>query len=198
MKSARGKIRELTRRSEQRTPLTEVVSDLNEQQRRMSMRRALLFVTLVSSIVLSAPATASERSKTEPCADIPLERLLQQAAPKSTQGHTWRVPTISQHAEIADKATCSSITEPLATIRPDESRGLDDRFCQLLRSELARRGSAVTEGRSSAGNPGDTDTPNYTSCTLFSENSGQTFSVQAIYMLQADHSTRVMVTVSAW
>lgn len=161
------------------------------------MRKALL-VTLVSSIVLSAPAAASESAKTEPCADIPLERLLQQAAPKSAQGHTWRAPTISQHAEMADKVTCSSITEPLATIRPDESRGLDDRFCQLLRSELAGRGRAVTEGRSSAGKPGDTDPPSYTSCTLFSESAGQTVSVQAIYMPQADQSTRVMVTVSAW
>src|SRR6185436_933292 len=103
------------------------------------MRRVLPLVTLVSSIFLCVPATASGDSKKEPCADIPLESLFQQAVPKSTQGRTWRVPTVSQHAEVADKPTCSSITEPLATVRPDESSALDDRFCQLLRSELANR-----------------------------------------------------------
>jgi hypothetical protein len=108
------------------------------------------------------------------------------------------VPTVAQHAEVADKPTCNSITEPSATVRPDESRALDDRFCQLLRSELANRGGQIAEGRSSAGNPGDTDAPNYTSCTLFGENAGHVVSVQAIYMLQSDHSTRVMVTVNAW
>ena len=162
------------------------------------MRSVLPLVTLVTSIILGIPATASEDSKKEPCADIPLEGLFQQAAPKSTQDRTWKVPTVSQHAAIADKATCSSITEPLATVRPDESSALGDRFCHLLRSELARRGGDVTEGRSSVGNPGDTDPPNYTSCTLFSEKAGQIVSVQAIYMLQSDHSTRVMVIVNAW
>lgn len=162
------------------------------------MRRVLSLVTLVSSIVMSVPATASGDSKKEPCADIPLESLFQQAAPKSTQGRTWKLPTISQQAEVADKQTCSSITEPLATVRPDESSAFDDRFCQLLRSELANRGGQIAEGRSSAGNPGETDPPNYTSCTLFSEHAGHVVSVQAIYMLQSDHSTRVMVTVNAW
>ena len=162
------------------------------------MRRILPLVTLVTSIVFGIPAAASADSKGEPCAGVPLERLFQQAAPKSAQDGSWGTPTISQHAEIADKATCSSITEPLASVRPDESSALDDRLCRLLRSDLARRGGKVTEGRSAAGNPGDTDPANYTSCTLFSENAGQIVSVQAIYRLQPDHSTRVMVIVSAW
>jgi hypothetical protein len=129
---------------------------------------------------------------------MPLAGLLQQAAPKSTGDLDWRAPIVSQHAEIAGKATCSSLTEPQTTVRPDESKALDDRLCRLLRSELATRGGLVTEGRSSVGNPGDTDPASYTSCTLFSENEGQVVSVQAIYMLQSDHSTRVMVSVSAW
>jgi hypothetical protein len=163
----------------------------------MRHRRWTLAVVVVSAVISGIPAAASEDAK-EPCADIPLESLLRQAAPKSTRDGTWRVPTISQHAEIANKATCSSITEPLATVRPDESGALQNRFCKLLRSELARRGGEVTEGRSAVGDPGNTDPPNYTSCTLFSENVGQIVSVQAIYMLQSDRSTRVMVTVNAW
>jgi hypothetical protein len=161
------------------------------------MRSVLALVTLISSLILGVPASASEDAK-EQCAAIPLESLLRRVAPKSTGDRTWKVPSISQHSEIADKATCSSIAEPLATVRPDESRGLEDRFCQVLRSELASRGGKVTEGRSGGGNPGDTDRPSYRSCTLFSENAGQIVSVQAIYMLQPDRSTRVMVTVSAW
>ena len=162
------------------------------------MRRAPFLATFVTSIILAIPAPASEGSQKEPCVGIPLADLFQQAAPKSTQDRGWRVPTVSQHADMAAKATCSSITEPLATVRPDESSAFDDRFCRLLRSELARRGGAPTEGRSAAGNPGDTGPPSYTSCTLFSENAGQIVSVQAIYMLQPDHSTRVMVIVNAW
>jgi hypothetical protein len=83
-------------------------------------------------------------------------------------------------------------------VRPDESGDLDDTFCQLLGSELAGRGGVVTEGRSAAGNPGKAESPNYTSCTFFSEHAGQIVSAQAVYMLQSDHSTRVMVFVSAW
>lgn len=162
------------------------------------MRKVLPLVALVFSFVMIVTATASGDTKKEPCADIPLESLFQQAAPKSAQGGTWKVPTISQQAEVADKPACSSITEPSATVRPDESNSLDDRFCQLLRSELARRGGRISEGRSAVGNPGDTDPLNYTSCTLFSENAGHVVSVQAVYMLQSDHSTRVMVTVNAW
>jgi hypothetical protein len=147
------------------------------------MRRVLPLVTLASLVTLAIPAAASVGGTKEPCADIPLEVIFQQAAPKTTRDRTWKMSTISQHADLAEKATCSSITEPLTSVRPDESSALDDRFCHLLRSELARRGGQVTEGRSAVGNPGDSDPPNYTSCTLFSESAGQIVSVQAIYRL---------------
>src|SRR5688572_31581684 len=72
----------------------------HEQQRRMSMRRELLFVTLVSSIVLSAPATArSEEHTSELQSQSNLVCRLLLEKKKNLSCFAWSTPQ-RQHSQF--------------------------------------------------------------------------------------------------
>ena len=160
------------------------------------MRSATLLLVCAGLLICVTPAAPSDSSSQELCSGLPLQDLLRQAAPRSFADASNAVPGTAHTAELADRALCSSISEPLVVI-PEESSGFADRFCGLLRTELGRRSGEPREARLGAGEP-DPAAPGFRSCDFFAQDGAVTISARAVYFLEPDHSTRLLVMVSAW
>lgn len=161
------------------------------------MPKTALLVACAVLLIAAAPAMAAESASQEACVGIPLEDLLRQAAPRSSAASSMSPSGASHTAEVADKSLCSSISEPL-TVIPEESSGFADRFCGLLRTELSRRSGAAREAILGGGDPGDPAAPGFHSCDFFAQDGATTISARAVFFPQPDHSTRLLVMVSAW
>ena len=159
------------------------------------MRKAVL-VACATLLIRAASAAASDSASREDCAGLPLESLLRQAAPLSSAASPKAMQGYSHTAELAERSLCSSISAPL-TITPDESSGFADRFCGLLRTELRRRAGEAREARGGR-EPGDSAPESFWSCDFFAQDGATTISARAVYIVQPDHSTKLLVMVSAW
>lgn len=160
------------------------------------MRTMAVLVACAAALLHAAPAAPSDSSSREPCAGLPLQSLLSEAAPRSFVASAKGTPGYVHTGEIADKALCSSIFEPL-TVLPDESPGFADRFCGLFRAELSRGGDRAKEAILGGPDPGE-PLPGFGSCDFFAQDGATTISARAVYILQPDQSTKLLVMVSAW
>jgi len=161
------------------------------------MRKAALLVACTALLIPAAQAAAADTAPREDCAGLPLESLLSQAAPRSFAAGSEGISGASHTAELADKSLCSSISEPL-TVIPEESSGFANRFCSLLRTELSRHSGEAKEALLGGGGTGDPAAPGFRSCDFFAQDGAMTISARAVYFLQPDRSTRVLIMVSAW
>lgn len=161
------------------------------------MRKAAVLVAGAALLIYATPAAPSDSATLELCAGLPLDSLLRAAAPQSFAASSKGIPGYAHTADLADKSLCSSISEPL-TVTPEESVGFAKRSCGLLRAELDRRDGGAKEAILGGGDPTDSAPPSFGSCDFFAQDGATTISARAVYTLQPDHSTRLLVMVSAW